>query len=257
MSLYVETSGSPQNPPIVFLHGGGLSSKMWTPQLQALEAEYYCLAPDLPEQGRSLEIAPFELEDAARRVADVIAERVPAGRAHVVGLSLGGAVGLTLARLNPERITSLMVTGTAAGIGRTLGAVSLASSFLYRLLKPDRLTESAIRQFNIPEQYRDLVYADLMATSTEAFTRHLTEALMKMTLPLDFQGPVLAAVGTRETIPAQQAARKLAVTLPNARGVWVEGVGHVWNLEEPDLFSAVVRAWVSGAPLPERIRPLD
>src|SRR5260221_12249244 len=61
---------------------------MWQPQFERLADFYHCLAPDLPECGHSAAIGPFTLKDAAGRVASVIRERVPAGCAHVVGLSL-------------------------------------------------------------------------------------------------------------------------------------------------------------------------
>jgi len=81
--LYTITTGDPTAPAIVFLHGAGLSGRMWQPQMECL-TDYYCLAPDLPEQGKSLDIAPFQLEDAARRVIELIAARVPGQRAHLV-----------------------------------------------------------------------------------------------------------------------------------------------------------------------------
>ncbi len=34
------------------------------------------------------------------------------------------------------------------------------------------------------------------------------------------------------------------------------GVGHVWNLEAPNLFAATVRAWITNAPLPQELMPL-
>jgi hypothetical protein len=33
----------------------------------------------------------------------------------------------------------------------------------------------------------------------------------------------------------------------------VPGVGHVWNLEAPDLFNETVRAWITDQPLPQKL----
>ncbi len=57
-------------------------------------------------------------------------------------------------------------------------------------------------------------------------------------------------MGQKETFMAKSAARELSRTLP-AKGVMVPAVGHVWNLEAPDLFTAMVRAWITGQPLPQ------
>src|SRR5690625_526833 len=151
MNMYVEERGSGNAPSIVSLHGGGLSGRMWEPQLDRLP-EYHCLVPDLPEQGRSARITPFSLDDAAQRVADLIDSRCRDGRAHLVGLSLGGAVALTVLLHTPELVDRLVVSGTAAGFGRVLGAISKASARLYRYLSTDMLIKASIKQFGIPPE---------------------------------------------------------------------------------------------------------
>src|SRR5512146_3595965 len=118
--LFTSESGAAENPAIVFLHGGGLSSRMWQPVIERLP-EFYCLAPDLPEHGQSADLKPFDLDDAALRVAEMIRLHVPGRKAHLVGLSLGGAVVLNIARLEPEVAGRMMVTGTAARLGKFLG----------------------------------------------------------------------------------------------------------------------------------------
>ena len=247
---YVQTSGDPHNPAIVFLHGGGLSSAEWQPQLTALADEFYCVAPDLPEQGRSVDVKPFTMNDAAARVVALI-RRLPAAKAHVVGLSLGGAVALEVARTAPEVVDHVMVSGTSAGIGRWLGQLTIASAVMYRWFKPETLLNMSYKQFRIPEMYHASLRDDLLKGFDPAFTRHFTAALMQIQLPA--QANLLVMVGERETVVAKRDARKLAQTIQGARGVRVPGVGHVWNLEAADLFTATVRAFVTDAPLPAEL----
>ncbi|MBA3944073.1 MAG: alpha/beta hydrolase [Herpetosiphonaceae bacterium] len=251
--LYVDESGPVTAPAIVFLHGGGLSGRMWEPQIEGLP-EYHCLVPDLPEQGRSIATGPFILDGAAQDVATIIRERVPSGRAHIVGLSLGGAVGLTVLRLFPEVVDHLIVSGTAAGLGKVLGAISIAGAALYRFIPAETLVRLAYTQFHIPPAYYGLVHDDLVLGMNATFTRHYTQALMTMELPRGTAAPTLIAVGERETIPAKRAARRLGTTVGNAQQVIVPGVGHLWNLEAPALFTAMVRAWIRDKPLPEGLR---
>jgi pimeloyl-ACP methyl ester carboxylesterase len=251
---FIET-GDPTAPAIVFLHGGGLSRRMWQPQLESL-VDFHCLAPDLPEHGQSRSIAPFTLEDSARQVAALIREKVPEARAHLVGLSLGGAVTLTMLRQAPEVVATAMVSGTAAKINRFLGAVSEASLWMLRLYKPEQLVQATARQMGIPGQYRELFDEDLLFTSSEEFNRRLIRELVAMQLPDQVKVPLLACVGARETVPAKQAARKLVGLYPSARGVIIPEVGHVWNLQKPELFTRVVRAWICDESLPPDLLPL-
>jgi pimeloyl-ACP methyl ester carboxylesterase len=228
---------------------------MWHPQLERLSA-YHCLAPDLPEQGQSSTRTPFTLEGAALDVADLIRARGAQRRAHVVGLSLGGAVALTLVRVAPECVDHAVVSGTAAGLGRVLGALSNVSAYLYRYLNRELLINLSIKQFRIPLQYQAMVREDLRRSATEAFTRHYTAALMAMQLPTQSTAPTLAAAGRHETWVAKQAARKIVATVPQARGAIAPQVGHLWSLQDPDLFTAMVRAWCEDLPSPATLRPL-
>ena len=117
--LFTYTTGESIAPAIVFLHGGGLSGRQWQPQMERL-SDYYCLAPDLPEQGKSLHIGPFHLEDAARRVVELINERVPSKRAHLVGLSLGADLALAITQIAPASVDHVIASAPAP-LGKVLG----------------------------------------------------------------------------------------------------------------------------------------
>lgn len=123
-------------------------------------------------------------------------------------------------------------------------------------LSSNTLVKASLKQFGIPPQYHDLVRADLQATSTPEFTREFTQALMGMQLPTQTERPVLVVVGEKETIPAKQAARKLVQDIPGARGALVPGLGHVWNLQDPYLFSRVVKLWVDRHEIDNELRPI-
>lgn len=245
--LYTVEAGSPADPAIIFLHGGPLSSRMWSPQLERLQDDYYCLAPDLPGHGKS-RAGTFNLEDAAQKVAELIHAKAPEGKASVVGLSLGGAVVLTMLRTVPEVVERAMVSGTTAKLGRLLGSLSLATASLTRLVKVEYQAASMLNQLAVPEKFRDLVWDDLIQGAAPAYTRSVLRALMDMDLPASIHCPLLVAVGEKETIPARDAAKKLLAMFPQAQGMVVQGLHHLWNLEDPDLFSNTVRVWVRGEP---------
>ena len=214
--LYTLESGNKKKPAIVFLHGGGLSSKSWKPVIEKLEANFYCLAPDLPEQGKSFSIKPFTLDNSAERVAEIIRKKVPGKKAHLVGLSLGGALVLTMLRLYPEVVETAMVTGTAAKLGEGLGKFSISMLWMLKFYSPKTLVKATIKQQGIPTQYRDLVYDDLILAGPDLeFNKSTITELMKMELPLNNEIRLLACVGSKETIPAKQAARKLVRTVPH------------------------------------------
>ena len=251
--LFTSTIGQPDSPAIIFLHGAGLSGRMWQPQMEHL-TDYYCLAPDLPEQGKSLDVGPFALEDAARRVIEMIDERVPGKRAHLVGLSLGAAVALAIMRLAPTDVDHAIITGTAPL--KAYGKFAIALIPLMKFFNIEKQVDASYKQFGIPEAYRATFREDLLLATTPAFTRHSIEALIDLNrfLPCESDTPTLVAVGAKENSVAKGGARKFAACLKHSQMIVVPKVGHVWNLQAPDLFTATVRNWIEDRPLPDALR---
>jgi pimeloyl-ACP methyl ester carboxylesterase len=253
MALYLREAGPADAPCIVFLHGLWVSSAMWQPQIERLSHEYHCLAPDLPEHGQSTDIGLLTLENTSRVLANLIREQTPHGRAHVVGLSLGGSVALGLLRDVPEVIDHMMVSGTAARFGPMIAALSKLGKPLLRLLKPAPLISLGLRLSKVPQPYLSILREDVRHLQPEAII-HFAEALVTMEVPQGVQTPILVTFGQKEIwmTRANRAARELCRTLP-AKAVMVPSVGHAWNLEAPDLFTETVRAWMTDQPLPKEL----
>ena len=66
--------------------------------------------------------------------------------------------------------------------------------------------------------------------------------------------PTLITAGSRESTIITQAVGTISAMMPNAQGRLAPGLGHGWNVEAPDLFNAMVRAWITGTPLPYRLQ---
>ena len=257
MALSLREAGPVDAPALVFLHGLWVSSAMWQPQIERLSHDYHCLAPDLPEHGKSTDIGLLTLENTSRVVAQLIRERTPHGRAHVVGLSLGGLAALGLLRDVPEVIDHLLVSGcgTAARLGPLIATASLLGKPLLSLLKPAPLLRLALRQSEIPQPYLRILQEDLHHLQPEAIL-HFAAEFVKMQVPQNVTAPILVTVGQKEDVMMKRAARRLGRKLP-AQAVMAPSVGHIWNLEAPDLFTQTVRAWTTDQPLPQELVSMD
>jgi pimeloyl-ACP methyl ester carboxylesterase len=253
MALYLREAGPAAAPALVFLHGLWVSGAMWQPQLERLSQEYHCLAPDLPEHGRSTDIGRLTLENTGRVVAKLIRERTPRGRAHVVGLSLGGSVALGLLRDAPEVIDHLLVSGCGAParLGPVIAALSRLGRPLLRILKPAPLLSLGLRLSKVPQPYLRVLQEDVRRLQPEAIV-HFAGEFAKMNVPRGVTTPILVTVGQREDLMMKRAARSLSRQLP-ARALMAPGVGHLWNLEAPDLFTETVRAWITDQPAPTEL----
>lgn len=253
MELHLRESGSPGNPAILFLHGSPLSGRMWQPQLDLLK-EFHCLAPDLPGHGGSATL-PIDMQDTVNRLADLIRDSSPTGKAHLVGLSFGGVVAQRLMVDRPEIVDHVILSGTATRMSRLLVWMAMLNEPLLRLLRPDQLAALVCLQFGIPSRYRLMMSDDFKAFSPRTLSQ-VMQTYLQIEMPTQTESRTLVAVGQKETFYAKRAARALSRSIPGAVGVMVLRYGHVWNLEAPDLFAHAVRAWCADRELPQGLTPL-
>lgn len=117
---YLELSSTA--PTTILLIHGFLSSHLeWsyvTPHLKT----YHLLIPDTPGHSRSSHLLPATIPAASDHIASLIRTRAHGGRAHVVGMSVGGftALNLALPGRYPELVLSVFASGCAPFQGRSL-----------------------------------------------------------------------------------------------------------------------------------------
>ncbi|MBN2002934.1 MAG: alpha/beta hydrolase [Anaerolineae bacterium] len=243
-------TGDSSRPALVFLHGGGLSSKSWHPVIERLP-DFYCLAPDLPGHGQSKD-RPLTLEASAQAVIEVIRQKIPGGQAHLVGLSWGGAVILTILRTAPEVATSAILSGSSGRMPRWSVRASLPTLALLRFFKPETLAKLTMKQQGIPDQYDELLHDDLLDSSQAAFMKQLYLGLADLNPPQEVTCPLLVCSGEKDPGVSKWygAVSLRPLRYASAQSVLMPGAGHAWPLQVPDVFAEMVRAWVTRKPLP-------
>ncbi len=272
MSLFVYEQGSEDTPSIVFLHGGGGGSWMWQPQFEALP-EFHILAPDLPEHGRSVEIKPFSIQDSAARVAELIRTGTHRGKAHVVGLSEGAQITLALLALHPDLVDHAIVSSALVRPipGTSLMSPGLIASSVKWFVEPFKNVDWWIRinmkySAGVPEKYFPQFKNDFQNLTRESFAHVMVEN-QRFRLPDGLERvnvPTMVVAGKREYSVMRQSVRDIAAVMPNARGFLVAhpqklslAEEHNWNLTTPALFTQMVRAWITGQPLPGELKPWE
>src|SRR5258708_35357920 len=107
--LFLECAGDGET--VVFIHGFGLDSRMWDPQVDAFRSTFRIIRYDLRGFGRSSlpPASPYSHEEDL----DALLSNLRAAPAHVVGLSMGGRMALRFAAAYPQSVQSMVLADTA------------------------------------------------------------------------------------------------------------------------------------------------
>ncbi|CAN5912880.1 hypothetical protein BH23ACT10_BH23ACT10_09330 [soil metagenome] len=105
---------------------------------------------------------------------------------------------------------------------------------------------------------RQLAVRDLRRLTTDTIRRVYEEII-------DFRPPaqlrdraqrILAIAGGQEVAAVRTSLVDILDASPNATAAIAPGLQHGWAGEDPALFAAMVRAWISGTPLPPALEPV-
>lgn len=96
--------------PVVLIHGGLVDSRLWDDQVAVLERHHRVIRYDLRGFGRSdFPEGPFShVEDL-----EALLDHLSAGRVALVGVSLGGMIATDFALEHPDRVSALVLVGSA------------------------------------------------------------------------------------------------------------------------------------------------
>jgi len=108
--IHYERSGT--GFPVLFIHAGIADSRMWEPQARAWADQFDMIRPDLRGFGDS-ELPPAPYSNRLDLVA--LLDYLGVDRAHVVGCSMGGGLDIDFALAHPDRISKLVLVGSAIG----------------------------------------------------------------------------------------------------------------------------------------------
>jgi pimeloyl-ACP methyl ester carboxylesterase len=255
MPLFVDETGTPGAPSIVFLHGIGTSGWMWWQQTAALN-DFHCLNVDLPGHGKSTHIPWVSLADTAHQIAAIIQSRATQGQSHMVGLSLGGQIALILLEYHARLLNRVVLSG-----------VTVAPMPNRHMLHPQLWLMSAVmrrrwflnmqaKALNLPSNQQTAFVENFLAMSMCTY-RRIAEEVVEYRMPSTLQQvsvPTLATAGGKESQIILQAVDMISNIMPIAQGWLAPGLGHGWNVESPDLFNTMVRAWITNTPLPAELK---
>lgn len=250
-ALHWESTGA--GDPVLMIMGLGLSGGAWWRTVPVLSRSLRVITFDNRGVGRSR--ARFHSYTTEAMADDAVSVLDAAGveRAHVYGFSLGGMVAQQVALRHPGRVRSLVLGATHAGGPRAARPSAEVIAFFRRRASmspedaarasvpfnygprcrrehPDRIAEDIRRRLEhpFPEQaYR----AQMIAATLHNCYRRLQR----------IEAPALVIHGREDRIVPLANAEILAERIPHARLRILDGAGHLYATEQPDVDEAVAR----------------
>lgn len=256
MELFFKEIGKDNEKTIIFIHGGGVGGWMWNRQVETF-SDYHCIIPDLPEHGKSAQIRPFTINSAADMIIHIIKNHAQNGKAHMVGISLGAQIILQILSKNPEVVDHTLISGTLVrSIPHTETFLNLLN-YLIKAYEPvkdtDFFIKANMRMYHIPKNLFNEFKESTQLIQNDSLNRILKENMFfKMPSGLkNIQTPVLVMTGEKDYGIIKESAVNLLNVLSNSKGATALKVGHMWNIENPELFNKTLRAWITDKPLPK------
>lgn len=251
----------PSRAPIVFLHGLSTCHMEFSHTTPFLSKDYDLILVDLPGHSGSRDILPFTLDNAVNALSHLVSTKVAGGRAHVVGLSLGGVVALEFARRCPELVLSLFCTGCAPLSGYRKWFISRPSLMGGIEILSGKLTTEwmfwsyiGVEPFpRLREEMRRNHSMELLRAGYGACTEVTIESVAEI------RGVRIAIVagGKKDSVEqTRETGKVLANTNPECKAFVVRDAVHLWDLQLPELFAQGVRAWVEGSEMPKEFELL-
>ncbi len=259
--LYYEWHGAEDGVPVVLAMGLGGDSTAWPFQLAALTPRHRVLVFDNRGAGRS--DAPDVAYTTRGMAEDLLAllDALGVERAHLLGLSLGGAIAQEAVLAAPGRFASLQLHATWVGphpyFQALVGTVRMARLQLgregfYRALSVWLFTPACF--LNQPELVETIVQQATHhphPTALHAYLRQ-TEAVLghdaRDRVHL-IRCPTLVAVGSQDLITPPFLAEELASRIPGAQLRSLPDVGHGAIWEAPAVFNRVCLEFLDGVRL--------
>ncbi|MCO6010295.1 alpha/beta hydrolase [Actinoallomurus purpureus] len=234
----VVTQMGDDGPAVVLIHSMGVDRRMWEPVMPRLSAGRRVFAYDVRCHGEAVGAPiPFTMADTARDLLGVL-DVLAVDRAHLVGLSLGGAIAQTAAVAWPDRFVSLALLATTdhpfpdvfearARSAETEGMPAQVDGTLTRWFTPEALAADgwAVRYAReCVERFDPAVWAA---------TWRAYKSLDVMGRLDGFPGRILLMGGGSDVSAPPEFMAALAERIPGAHRQEVARAPHMLPLERP------------------------
>ena len=230
--------------PVIFLHGAGAGAVTWYPTINAISKNFQVIAPDIVGYGESDKPdAPYNRPYFSNWLKDFLKE-LKISKAHIVGLSQGGAIALQFAIDNAEMVNKLVLVDSA-GLGAkvsfwpligTIWMNSFPSSIANRFNSRYILHKPINRD---PNHSSYSIAVLKYKGGKNAFKQGRGTAVSKIPEELlkQIENETLIIWGKDDQLFPVEYGEAAAKIIPNAKLHIIQNAGHLSLMDQPEIFN--------------------
>ena len=255
--LHYEVTGFSRRPPVLLIQGLGAEKNSWNLQRAALALRYRTVAFDNRGAGRSDK--PSGIYDLEQMADDAVAVLDAAGveTAHVVGLSMGGAISQILALKHPSRVRSLTLVATACRNHEWREDLLQSWARIAATDGMNAMSKEAARWVIGPRSFRRILPA-LGWLGPLAFINpagaFVSQVNAIVSTPADLNSelrniacPAMVVVGNQDILTPRGDAEEIASLIPTAELVIISGGAHGLTVEHASTFNRILLEFLGRA----------
>lgn len=225
---------------VILLYGLMGSAKNFDPLISQLKLEFRVIVPIYPEYKDARNVT---IEHLAEYVALLI-ETLKIEKFHLLGNSMGGHIALLYALKYPQKLSSLILSGSSGlyenGIGDSYPKRK-DYQYVEEKVKATFYDPSIVSKEMIDEIFfkiNSLSVLQIISLAKSTIRNNLKNELKNISTP------VCIVWGKNDIITPPFVAEVFNIHLKNSELNWIENCGHVPMLEKPLEFYRIIRSFI-------------
>ena len=230
---YLE-GGISTSEPILFLHGWGVGIEPYQEVINVLCQRYKVIAPYLPGFGKSEgKNLSWDYEKYANFIIAFLRE-LNIKKIHLIGHSLGGGIGVTLAATVPDIVSSLILVDSTG-----IPVDPIPKVLAQRTIEMTAQTPQ-IRYPQIQQVFQGFAYNLFFKTQNTILVLLLSLTKDLKSLLPQIQCPCLIVWGAKDLTTPLSAGKEFSQLIKNSKLVVVEEGYHEWSIFNVEKFTNII-----------------
>lgn len=242
--FYTQQATATEQRRLMYVHGTGCNARLWLRHMRAIAASHTSVAIDLPGHGRSTGLGFRGAADYAHYCIE-LANYLEWDEFVLVGHSLGGAIALTVASYDAERLSGLVLVDTGARLRVSPDVLESARRVAAGMepLPQDphwsyapSTPQSVIDEIAVTIKDTDPVvtYRDWIADDSFDFMSRIQHIAV----------PTFAICGAQDELTPMRNHLYFRDTMPDCELAVIESSGHWPYYEQPVVFDETVATFL-------------